>query len=92
MNYGKGSSTVARCTPDKILVHVVELEGDVYAVCGTRVLSSCSSFSQRGVSDGPTVGVLYRLRGGASGNKDILSQWQCHVCKAQRCWPTRKRC
>ena len=65
-----------------------------YAVCGTRTLKSGDTLLGSGIENGMTVHVLRRLRGGASAsaNVDIPEQWQCSVCNAIRCWPTRKRC
>ena len=65
-----------------------------YAVCGTRTLKSDDTLLRNGIENGMTVHVLRRLRGGAgaSANVDIPGQWQCCVCLAIRCWPTRKQC
>ena len=68
-----------------MLGHVVELKGDVHAVCGIKVLSSCSTLTKCGVGNGSMVSVPCRLRGGASDMMDIPGQWQCHVCIAQWC-------
>ena len=74
------------------MAHVVDLGGDAYAVRGTRVVKGCSTLRECGIEDGSTIRVLYRLRGGANTGLDIPGPWQCRVCGATRCWPTRKRC
>ena len=89
--YGEGS-TVVRCNLHSVLAHVVDLGGDAHAVCGTWVMMPGHTLYECEIRNGSTVRVLYRLRGGASGNMDIQGQWQCRVCDAQRCWLTRKRC
>ena len=70
--------------------HVVDLGGDAYAVCGTRVVKGCSTLRKCGIDDGNTIRVLHRLRGGANTNMDIPGQWQCRACGATRCLPARK--
>ena len=92
-NCGKGS-VVARCSPHSIVSHVAHYGCEEYAVCGTRTLKSDDTLLRNGIENGMTVRVLRRLRGGAGGNAsvDIPGQWQCCVCLAIRCWPTRKRC
>ena len=83
-----------RCSPLSMVSHVVQYGGEEYAVCGTRTRMSDDTLLGNGIENGMTVHVLRRLRGGAgaSANVDIPVQWQCSVCHAIRCWPTRKRC
>ena len=93
VNYEKGSVVVRR-SPHSMVSHVVQYGSEEYAVCGTRALKPDDTLLGNGIENGMTVHVLRRLRGGASAsaNVDIPEQWQCSVCNAIGCWPTRKRC
>ena len=49
-----------------------------------------STLSSSGITDGCTVHIHFRLRGGS--REDVPGQWTCSQCFAPRCWPVRKRC
>ena len=87
-----GSSTsVVRGCLEEVLSQVVGTDGlDVYATMNGKMLDLCSTLLSCGITDGCTVHVHFRLRGGS--REDVPGQWTCSQCFAPRCWPVRKRC
>ena len=87
-----GSSTsVVRGCLEEVLSQVVGTDGlDVYAMMNGKILDLCSTLKSCGITDGCTVHVHFRLRGGS--REDVPGQWTCSHCFAPRCWPVRKRC
>ena len=92
VNRGKGFTTVVRYSPDDVVSDGLHLDADEYAVCGSRLIRRGCTLSENCIGNGSNVGVLRRLRGGASSYLDIPGQWERKVCHATRCWPARKRC
>ena len=62
----------------------------MYATMNGMILDLCSTLLSCGITDGCTVHVHFRLRGGS--REDVPGQWTCSQCFAPRCWPVRKRC
>ena len=87
-----GSSTsVVRGCLEEVLSQVVGTDGlDVYVTMNGKILDLCSTLKSCGITDGCTVHVHFRLRGGS--REDVPGQWTCSQCFAPRCWPVRKRC
>ena len=55
-----------------------------------KILDLRSTLWSCGITDGCTVHVHYRLRGGT--REDVPGQWTCSQCFTPRCWPVPKRC
>ena len=87
-----GSSTsVVRGCLEEVLSQVVGTDGlDVYATMNGKTLDLRSTLLSCGITDGCTVHIHFRLRGGS--REDVPGQWTCSQCYAPRCWPVRKRC
>ena len=87
-----GSSTsVVRGCLEEVLSQVVGTDGlDVYATVNGKILDLSSTLLSCGITDGCTVHIHFRLRGGS--RDDVPGQWTCSHCLAPRCWPVRKRC
>ena len=84
------STSVVRGCSEKVLSRVVGTDGlDVYVTNG-KILDLRSTLLSCGITDGCTVHVHFRLRGGS--REDVPGQWTCSQCFAPRCWPVRKRC
>ena len=85
------STSVVRGRLEEVLSQVVGTDGvDVYAMMYGKILDLRSTLLFCGITDGCTVHIHYRLRGGS--REDVSGQWTCSQCFAQRCWPVRKRC
>ena len=75
----------------RVLSRVVGTDGlDVYATMNGKISDLCSTLLSCGITDGCTVHVHFRLRGGC--REDVPGQWTCSQCFEPRCWPVRKRC
>ena len=84
-------TSVVRGCLEEVLSQVVGADGlDVYAVMSGKILYLCSTLLDCGITDGCTVHVHYRLRGGS--REDVPAQWTCSQRFAPRCWPVRERC
>ena len=85
------STSVVRGCLEEVLSQVIGTDGlDVYATMNGKILDLCSTLLSCGITDGCTVHVHFRLRGGS--REDVPGQWTCSQCFAPRCWPVRKRC
>ena len=85
------STSVVRGCLEEVLSQVVGTDGlDVYVMMNGKILDLCSTLKSCGITDGCTVHVHFRLRGGS--REDVPGQWTCSHCFATRCWPVRKRC
>ena len=63
---------------------------DVYAMVGGRIVNHSLSLESLGITSSCTVSFFSRLRGGSRDN--VLGQWTCSNCLAERCWPVRTKC
>ena len=85
------STYVVRGCLEEVLSQVVGTNGlDVYAMMNRKILNLRSTLSSCGITDGCTVHIHFRLRGGS--REGVPGQWTCSQCFAPRCWPVRKRC
>ena len=77
-----GSSTsVVRGCLEEVLSQVVGTDGlDVYATMNGKILDLCSTLLSCGITDGCTVHIHFRLRGGS--REDVPGQWTCSHCLA----------
>ena len=85
------STCVVRGCLEEVLSQVIGTDGlDVYAMMNGKIVDLRSTLWFCGITDGCTVHIHYRLRGGS--REDVPGQWTCSQCFAPRCWPVRKRC
>ena len=63
---------------------------DVYAMVGGKIVDHSLSLESLGVTSNCTVSFFSRLRGGSRDN--VLGQWTCSICFAERCCPVRIKC
>ena len=87
---GDGATRVCHGQPSEPLSSVLELASGSYACHNGKCLDVGSSVEALGLFPGCTVRLYSWLRGG--GPLDVPGQWQCGLCGAIRCWPTRNRC
>ena len=87
---GDGATRVCHCQLSEPLSSVLELASGSYACHNGKCLDVGSSIEALGLFPGCTVRFYSRLRGG--GPLDVPGQWQCGLCGAIRCWPTRNQC
>ena len=85
-----GATRVCHGQPSEPLSSVLELASGSYACHNGKCLDVGSSIEALGLFPGCTVRLHSRLRGG--GPLDVPGQWQCGLCGAIRCWPTRNQC
>ena len=80
----------------EVLRDVIPFLEDCYATCGTRLSRLNCIAMDESLNAGSTTHVFRRLRGGArAGGNGIGSvpwQWQCVLCGADKCCPTRPCC
>ena len=60
------------------------------AMVNGKIVDLRSALLFCGITDGCTVHIHCRLRGGS--REDLPGQWTCSQCFAPRCWPVRERC
>ena len=87
---GDGATCVCHGQPSEPLSSVLELASGSHACHNGKCLDVGSSIEALGLFPGCTVRLYSRLRGG--GPLDVPGQWQCGLCGAIRCWPTRNQC
>ena len=66
------------------------LSPGLYACHDGKCLDVGLSIEALGLFPGCTVRLYSRLKG--SGPLDVPGQWQCAICGAPSCWPTRNQC
>ena len=85
-----GSRPVVRGGKHDALAQVAGIKGlDVYAMMGGKIVDHALSLETLGFTSNCTVSFFLRLRGGSREN--VLGQWTCTTCFAERCWPARVR-
>ena len=85
------STSVVRGCLEEVLSQVVGTDGlDMDAMMNGKILDLRSTLCHCGITDGCTVHIHCRLRGGS--REDVPGQWTCSQCFAPRCWPVRRRC
>ena len=87
---GDGATRVCHGQLSEPLSSVLELASGSYACHNEKCLDVGSSIEALGLFSGCTVRLYSRLRGGSP--LDVPGQWQCGICGAIRCWPTRNQC
>ena len=87
---GDGATRVCHGQPSEPLSSVLELSSGSYACHNGKCLDVGLSIEALGLFPDCTVRLHSRLRGG--GPLDVPGQWQCGICGAIRCWPTRNQC
>ena len=87
---GDGATRVCHGQLSEPLSSVLELASGSYACHNGKCLDVGSSIEALGLFPGCTVRLYSRPQGG--GPLDVPWQWQCGICGAIRCWPTRNQC
>ena len=88
---GPLGTRVLRVLGRKTLQYLLDVPTDAHAICGSCTLRLGGTVEEQRICHRSTVCVLGRFRGGAVGPPGrVPREWQCSVCSAIRCWPTRK--